>query len=101
MTKTNELNKVLQSHLQTLTDEKRLHGARYRVALCCNIVADGVVGTTKYLVDTQSITKLFTAVAILQMQEKGLLSLQNFWRRMVYMQPCGKFKRVSMRKNEK
>lgn len=77
MTSTNELNKVLQSHLQTLTDEKRLHGARYRVALCCNIVADGVVGTTRSLVDTQSITKLFTAVAILQMQEKGLLSLQD------------------------
>lgn len=77
MTNTNELNKVLQSHLQTLTDEKRLHGARYRVALCCNIVADGAVGITKSLVDTQSITKLFTAVAILQMQEKGLLSLQD------------------------
>lgn len=73
----NELDKALQLHLQALTNEKRLHGARYRVALCCNIVADGVVGTAESLVDTQSVTKLFTAVAILQLQEKGILSLWN------------------------
>lgn len=73
----NKLNKALQSHLQMLTDEKKLHGARYRVALCCNIVADGVVGTVNSLVDIQSITKMFTAVTILQLQEKGMLSLQD------------------------
>ena len=75
MANKNELDRALQLHLQVLTDEKRLHGARYRVALCCNIVADGVVGTAESLVDTQSVTKLFTAVAILQLQEKGILSL--------------------------
>lgn len=76
MASKNKLDRAMQRHLQTLTDNKRLHGARYRVALCCNIVADGVVGIAESLVDTQSVTKLFTAVAILQLQEKGILSLQ-------------------------
>lgn len=72
------IDKALQTHLQILTDGKQIHGARYRVSLCCNIVADGVVGNADSLVDTQSITKLFTAVAILQLQEKGVLILEDY-----------------------
>lgn len=70
-----ELNQALQLHLNRLTEEKRLHGARHCVALCCTIVAEGAVGETESPVDIQSITKLFTAAAILQLQEQGKLLL--------------------------
>ena len=77
MTNNKALNQALQLHLKRLTDEKRLHGARYRVALCRTIAAEGAVGNADALVDIQSITKLFTAVAILQLQEQGKLTLSD------------------------
>jgi len=77
MTKNEELNQALQLHLERLTEEKRLHGAKYRVALCRSVVAEGAVGIASPLVDIQSITKLFTAVAVLQLREKGKLLLED------------------------
>lgn len=77
MTKNEGLNRELQLHFGSLTDEKRLHGARYRVALCCSTVVEGVVGEAVSLIDIQSVTKLFTAVAILQLREQGRLSLED------------------------
>ena len=41
MTYKEELNQVLQLHLNRLTEEKRLHGARHCVALCHTIVERG------------------------------------------------------------
>ena len=75
MTYKEELNQALQLHLNRLTEEKRLHGARHCVALCRTIVAEGAVGEAESPVDIQSITKLFTAAAILQLQEQGKLLL--------------------------
>ena len=77
MIKNEVLNQALQLHLKRLTDEKRLHGARYRVALCRTIAAEDSVGTTEEFVDLQSVAKLFAAVAILQLQEQGKLTLSD------------------------
>ncbi|MBQ9767350.1 MAG: beta-lactamase family protein [Lachnospiraceae bacterium] len=77
MTKNEALNQALQRHFKGLTDEKRLHGARYRVALCRTIAAEGCVGVTEEFVDLQSVTKLFAAVAVLQLQEQGKLTLSD------------------------
>ncbi|MDD5900687.1 MAG: hypothetical protein PUC73_07345 [Lachnospiraceae bacterium] len=41
MTYKEELNQALQLHLNRLTEEKRLHGARHCVALCRTIVERG------------------------------------------------------------
>ncbi len=72
-----ELDNALHTHLDRLTKETRLRGAGYRVALCCNIISEGCIGTVDSKIDIQSITKLFTAVAILQLQEKGFLDLED------------------------
>ncbi len=71
------MKQALQLHLKKLTEEQRLHGARYCVALCHSIVAEGAVGVADSVVDLQSVTKLFTAVAILQLREKRLLSFED------------------------
>ena len=77
MKKNEAMNQALQLHFERLTEEKSLHGARYRVALRCSVVAEGTVGEASSLVDIQSITKLFTAVAVLQLQEKEKISLKD------------------------
>ena len=77
MNKREGLNALLKKHFQLLTDSGKIHGARYQIALSNKIVVTGEVGVADSLVDAQSITKLFTAVAILQLQEKGLLTLEE------------------------
>lgn len=75
MARNEELEKQLRLHLQRQIDAKQIHGADYCVSVEHTIVAKGTVGTVPPLTEIQSITKMFTAIAILQLQEKGSLRL--------------------------
>lgn len=73
-----ELEKQLRLHLQSLIDAKQIHGAAYCVSAGHRIVAKGRVGVAAPFTEIQSITKMFTAVSILQLQEKGRLRLTDY-----------------------
>lgn len=77
MAKNQVLEKQLRLHLQKLIEEKRIRGARYCVSLDGTVAAEGEIGTAEALTEIQSITKLFTAVAVLGLQEKGRLSVRD------------------------
>lgn len=78
MDKREGLNASLKKHFKLLTDSGKIHGARYQIAIKNRIVAEGVVGKTDSMVDTQSITKFFTTVAILQLIDKGILKPEDY-----------------------
>lgn len=73
----NRLDEKLKTHFQKQIDEKKITGARYCVSHGQRLAAKGELGVTDSYVDIQSITKWFTAVAILQLQEQGELSLKD------------------------
>lgn len=72
-----ELEQQLRLHLQSLIETQQIQGADYCVSVERRIVAKGKMGAVLPLTEIQSITKLFTAVAILQLQEKGRLRLTD------------------------
>lgn len=72
-----ELEQQLRLHLQELIELQQIQGADYCVSVERRIIAKGKMGAVPPLTEIQSITKLFTAVAILQLQEKGRLRLTD------------------------
>lgn len=74
----NELERQMLLHLQTLINEKKITGAEFEVSCMGERIARGKLGISDYYVDIQSITKMFTAVAILQLHEQGELRLDDF-----------------------
>jgi len=72
-----KVNKQLQSHFCKQIQEKKILGAAYEVSWRGSVIAQGESGTADSFVDIQSITKLFTAVAILQLREQGELSFHD------------------------
>lgn len=77
MTEYQELERRLRLHLQSQIAAGRIHGARYCVSVKGRMVVSGELGTAEPLTELQSVTKLFTAVAILQLQERGRLRLTD------------------------
>lgn len=72
-----EMEKALRLHLQKLVEAQQIYGAAYCVSAEGKIIASGGVGAVPPPADIQSITKMFTAVAILQLREKGRLRLDD------------------------
>lgn len=73
-----ELERQLRLHLQKQLKAGKIRGARYCVCVKGRLAASGELGMAEPLTELQSVTKLFTAVAILQLQEKGRLRLTDF-----------------------
>lgn len=71
------LGDKLKEHFQRLINEKQITGARYCIYKGHSLAAKGELGMTDPYVDIQSITKWFTAAAILQLQEKGKIFLDD------------------------
>ncbi len=72
-----ELEQRLRLHLQSQITAGRIRGARYCVYVKGSFAVKGVLGMAESLTELQSVTKLFTAVAVLQLQERGLLRLTD------------------------
>ena len=79
----------LHEHFERLMDRKIIHGAQYTISHKGKIIANGAIGAgssveegVKMLPDEvfkiYSITKIFTAVAIMQLVEKGLIRLDTY-----------------------
>lgn len=77
MSKNNEPERQLRRHLQALIEARQIQGADYCVSVEHRIVAKGSAGAVPPLTEIQSVTKMFTAVAILQLREKGRLRLTD------------------------
>lgn len=77
MLKNKEPEQQLRHHLQALIEARQIQGADYCVSVEHRIVAKGSMGAVPPLTEIQSVTKMFTAVAILQLREKGRLRLTD------------------------
>lgn len=72
-----KLNEELKVHFKELVRKERILGAVYCVSHRQNIDVYGKVGIADSLVDIQSVTKMFTAAAVLLLQEQGKISLDT------------------------
>ena len=77
MAKNTELEQQLRLHMQGLIEMQQIQGADYCVSVEHRVAAKGRVGAVPPLTEIQSITKMFTTAAILQLQEKGRLCLTD------------------------
>lgn len=78
---------ALIKHFERLVNEKYIHGASYCICLKGNIIANGSVGASSFrdtgkmqpdsIFGIYSITKVFTATAIMQLVENGLIRLDT------------------------
>ncbi|MCI8308336.1 MAG: beta-lactamase family protein [Lachnospiraceae bacterium] len=67
----------LRHHLQNLLEENQIRGADYCICVEHTVVAKNKLGVVPELTELQSVTKMFTAVAILQLREKCGLRLTD------------------------
>ena len=72
-----EIKRQMKRHLQALYEQKKITGARFCISWRGEKIAESELGLADYYVDMQSVTKMFTAAAILQLCEQGALYLHD------------------------
>lgn len=72
-----EIEQHMKRHLQALYEQKKITGARFCISWRGEKIAESELGLADYYVDTQSVTKMFTAAAILRLWEQGALRLHD------------------------